>query len=597
MGVRSGPRIYSESREEGGVLLIHSDTTDGSTSFVDSSPSRHTLAASGNPRHETDYSKFGATSIFIPNAYSDTVGIAAHSDFEFTGDFTIDMWVNVPSGGDRSFYVQSDGSTYLAFNYSKSATQFNLYINTGGPNQTPAYDLVGWNHVAWIRSGDQLVLYVNGTAINTVTTSATLGYAAGNQTLNRLGGGASTTPHYCDEVRISKGIARWTENFKPPHRRYATRDLVLCLEAGTKGSVIAGDDIITGDDVTFSSDTGNWLDGGNWTISGGTASCAADGSNHYLDYNFAAVTGQKYKLTFETVSNSISNLGHVVVQGGVVANSAVNFEPGVAGNGGVIDDAGNYLGSLGVHSFTFNSVVTATDEIRIRCKSNASSGTIVLDNVTLVPITNKFIDSPAGKWFDLSGNGNVGTITNATYSSENVDVGTKYLDFDGTGDYVDFGSAIMGEVNSVATFCAWVSPSTTSGTPQDGIIGEFTNGFIFSTSSDSYGDLKLYDGTTNHLAPGGTVLGNIWSHCVITWQASGRCHMYHNGQEVYNAAVTATSFGNSPTNTRIGSVGGDYGSSSAMMNGKIATVQLYKAKLTHAQIKDMYNSQKSRFGL
>ena len=373
--------------------------------------------------------------------------------------------------------------------------------------------------------------------------------------------------------------------------------LVLCLEAGTKGSVIAGDDIITGDDVTFSSDTGNWLDGGNWTISGGTASCTADGSNHYLDYNFAAVTGQKYKLTFETVSNSISNLGHVVVQGGVVANSAVNFEPGVAGNGGVIDDAGNYLGSLGVHSFTFNSVVTATDEIRIRCKSNASSGTIVLDNVTLVPITNKFIDSPAGKWFDLSGNGNVGTITNATYSSENVDVGTKYLDFDGTGDYVDFGSAIMGEVNSVATFCAWVSPSTTSGTPQDGIIGEFVNGFIFSTSSDSYGDLKLYDGTTNHLAPGGTVLGNVWSHCVITWQASGRCHMYHNGQEVYNAAVTATSFGNSPTNTRIGSVGGDYGSSSAMMNGKIATVQLYKAKLTHAQIKDMYNSQKSRFGL
>ena len=192
-------------------LLIHSNTSDGSTTFVDSSPSGHTLTGAGNPRHETDYSKIGATSIFIPNANTDTVEIPLHSDFEFTGDFTIDMWVNVPSGGGRSFYVQHDGSTYFALNYDKSLTQFDLYINAGAVNQTS--NLVGWNHVAWIRSGNQLVLYVNGTAIHTVTNSSTLGYAAGNQTLNRLGGGSANTPHYCDEVRISKGIARWTSDF------------------------------------------------------------------------------------------------------------------------------------------------------------------------------------------------------------------------------------------------------------------------------------------------------------------------------------------------------------------------------------------------
>jgi len=208
-------------------------------------------------------------------------------------------------------------------------------------------------------------------------------------------------------------------------------------------------------------------------------------------------------------------------------------------------------------------------------------------------------------WRDISGNGNHGTITNTPgtrathFGNFNImlPIENAYLDFDGTGDYVDFGSAIMGEVNSAATFCAWVSPSTTSGNPQDGIIGEYVNGFIFSTSVSAYGDIKLYDGTTNHISSGGFVLGNVWNHCVITWQASGRCRIYHNGQEVHNAAVSATSFGNSPTNTRIGSIGGDYGSSSYMMNGKIATVQLYKAKLTAVQVKDMYNSQKSRFGL
>ena len=208
-------------------------------------------------------------------------------------------------------------------------------------------------------------------------------------------------------------------------------------------------------------------------------------------------------------------------------------------------------------------------------------------------------------WRDISGNGNHGTITNTPgtrtthFGNFNImlPIENAYLDFDGTGDYVDIGSVVMGEVNSAATFCAWVSPSTTSGTPQDGIIGEYVNGFIFSTSVSAYGDIKLYDGTTNHYSSGGLVLGNVWNHCVITWQASGRCRMYHNGQEVYNAAVSATSFGNSPTNTRIGSIGGDYGSSSYMMNGKIATVQLYKATLTAVQVKDMYNSQRSRFGL
>ncbi len=243
-------------------LLIHSDTTDGSTTFVDSSPSGHTITAAGNLRHETDYSKFGATSIFIPDAQTDTAEIPLHSDFEFTGDFTIDMWVNVSSGGDRSLYVQHDGSTYFALNYSKSATQFNLYTNSGGASPTPAYDLVGWNHVAWIRSGDQLVLYVNGTAINTVTNGSTLGYAAGNQTLNRLGGGVATTPYYCDEFRVSKGIARWSSNFTPPNKPYdiintetqtvdAKEDSVFEADGG--GNAQFGSNIITRSDPSEAS--------------------------------------------------------------------------------------------------------------------------------------------------------------------------------------------------------------------------------------------------------------------------------------------------------------------------------------------------------
>ena len=41
-------------------------------------------------------------------------------------------------------------------------------------------------------------------------------------------------------------------------------------------------------------------------------------------------------------------------------------------------------------------------------------------------------------WYDLSGNGNNGTIVNATFNSSNN--GTIYLD--GTDDYVNFGNIL-----------------------------------------------------------------------------------------------------------------------------------------------------------
>ena len=64
MGVRSGPRIPSESREEGGNLLIHGNVGAGQV-FVDSSPSRHAITTSGNTTHSTTQSKFDGGSIYF----------------------------------------------------------------------------------------------------------------------------------------------------------------------------------------------------------------------------------------------------------------------------------------------------------------------------------------------------------------------------------------------------------------------------------------------------------------------------------------------------------------------------------------------------
>jgi hypothetical protein len=668
MGVRSGPRIPSESREEGGVLLIHSDTTNGSTSFVDSSPSAHAIT-NYDVIHSTTKSKFGATSLFMSDEL-DRLRLADSPDWDFgTEDWTIDCWVNPTTAGNSpygwggivTFTDTGKVTSPFLHNLRLQLTSRELYLGTSGGNivTSSTVPLTTWTHVAAVRSGDSIKLYING-----VLGATSTGHSGQNHTSN--GGGieigsswfgysAYYWDGYIDEFRISKGIARWTENFKPPHRPYITRDLVLCLDAMNAKS-FAGEpttNLVTDGDCNDGSGPDNMSFGYEGTVT--VVDCPTD------DMGF-----KPSAKTMKIVKNSGTN-GRISFFGSLGSLSTGSGNPytascwfyiprtstGTGGTGGVPRwSTDNTAGSVNLaYHRTYHQddkgtwvkvisewySVAGSHSHGLRVVSGDPVGAVYY--MTEVQVEKKdhstpFVDGArpvADAWKDLSGNDNHGTFSAEDFGAASEDYflvrkggillpastalspqinnptgggGLRAnpdfpasINFDGTGDYVDIGSVVMGEVNSVATFCAWVSPSTTSGTPQDGIMGEYVNGFIFATSESAYGDIKLYDGTTNHVSSGGFVLGNVWSHCVITWQASGRCRIYHNGQEVYNAAVTATSFGNSPTNTRIGSVGGDYGSSSAMMNGKIATVQLYKATLTAVQVKDMYNSQRSRFGL
>ena len=56
MSLNTTPDSYTK-------LLIHSDTSDGSTTFVDSSANGHTITTSGDPTHEDTKKIFGSTSM------------------------------------------------------------------------------------------------------------------------------------------------------------------------------------------------------------------------------------------------------------------------------------------------------------------------------------------------------------------------------------------------------------------------------------------------------------------------------------------------------------------------------------------------------
>ena len=85
-----------------------------------------------------------------------------------------------------------------------------------------------WYHVAIVRLGTTSKIYLNGNVDVTWTDSNN--YQTANPVWIGAQGNDSSTMFkgYMDEIRISKGIARWTANFTPPTMAYDSTNYSIC---------------------------------------------------------------------------------------------------------------------------------------------------------------------------------------------------------------------------------------------------------------------------------------------------------------------------------------------------------------------------------
>lgn len=219
-------------------LLLHCNGTNGSTTFTDSEAggSAKTITANGNAQISTAQSKFGgASGSFNGNATS-YLSIPDDADFDFgAGDFTIDLWTYLTEAnrmqalickGDSSATDYSHGEFYFVVGSDNKAS-FDLCIN--GNNHAAAIDTAtlsinNWHHLAVVRYGADLYLFVDGIkkATGNASTLSVNNIGVGVK-FSRYGdwnGGNRSINGYIDEVRVSKGIARWKSNFVIPNRAY-----------------------------------------------------------------------------------------------------------------------------------------------------------------------------------------------------------------------------------------------------------------------------------------------------------------------------------------------------------------------------------------
>jgi len=243
--------------------------------------------------------------------------------------------------------------------------------------------------------------------------------------------------------------------------------------------------------------------------------------------------------------------------------------------------SGGWVGSVG---YSPQSSYTGTS-------GNKKAYICGLNYNTLAYAVPSFDRSATDGWVDLSGNSNDGTLTNGPvtgtshYRSGDVILpnSARYLDFDGSDDYIDCGSSPITS-NSIFSWEAWIYPSST-GTP-----------FFLGTNSTSQAMVSYWDSANNKVRVGvwgsdkltsSTAISGGWGHTCWTWDGT-TLRAYTNG--VADGTATGFSFNIASNYMMVGSA-----PASQRFGGKIAAVKLYNKVLTAAEVLQNYNSTKSRF--
>lgn len=212
-------------------LLLHLNGTDGDTTSTDDSPSNHTLVFTGLAELDDAQKKFGTTSFKNPGNIGDYIEVQGNlGDFDFgTGDFTLEFFVRFAQIRNQMLLstVASGGLNWQLY-YASNSLQLSAQPGSVNFVQEIWTPNVGqWYHIAVVMNSGVLKFYVDGVAgVNQVETYGTM---PNTGVVLRVGGsgGNVALDGWMDEIRISKGVARYTANFTLPTEVTVINDMTL----------------------------------------------------------------------------------------------------------------------------------------------------------------------------------------------------------------------------------------------------------------------------------------------------------------------------------------------------------------------------------
>ena len=207
------------------VLAIHGEGTG--TTFTDVSNNAATVTTTGNTTHSTAVAPpFGTSSIYFDGT-GDYLSLAASADWAFgAGDFSIEGWFR-PGDVANNRVIAESRAAYVARGWvvvQTAAAPSKLSFFAGDSNDT-AWEVsitgattlvVGtWYHFAVVRSGSTFLLFLNGAVDGSATWAGTVDTTSAGLLVGCAYNTTLFYSGYIKDLRITKGIARYTQNFNP----------------------------------------------------------------------------------------------------------------------------------------------------------------------------------------------------------------------------------------------------------------------------------------------------------------------------------------------------------------------------------------------
>jgi hypothetical protein len=196
------------------------------------STTRNNFETVTTARLRTDVKKFGLSALFFDG--TSVLRVSANNPLNPVGNFTAECWVYTTSTADQTIlFLHGNTGSYAAIRVGLVSSGAYLLVSTNGSSWAINTGTVGsvpinqWNHIAVVRSAGTFTLYVNGSSVaSSAAVAATTTLFTG--TVHQIGAQNSSGVvtffiGYIDEVRVTRGVARYSATFTPETNQFADK--------------------------------------------------------------------------------------------------------------------------------------------------------------------------------------------------------------------------------------------------------------------------------------------------------------------------------------------------------------------------------------
>jgi hypothetical protein len=217
---------FTTTVSAGTVSLLCSMTNAG---IIDNAEMNN-LETVGNAQISTAQSKFGGASMAFDGTGDYLISNSATTNlYAFgTGDFTIEFWLYLNStSGAQVFYDSRTAASEGVYPtiYTSSGTLY-YYVSSANRITGSALSATTWYHITVCRSGTSTRMFVNGSQVGSTYTDSnnyingTARPIIGADGFNSGTPGGNAMNGYIDDLRVTRGFARYTSTFTPQRSQW-----------------------------------------------------------------------------------------------------------------------------------------------------------------------------------------------------------------------------------------------------------------------------------------------------------------------------------------------------------------------------------------